>query len=266
MASLTRRSSASAGEAKGFTETAHSATSKGIASMQRLSEAIDRIKASSDETAKIVKTIDEIAFQTNLLALNASVEAARAGEAGKGFAVVAEEVRNLAMRSTDAAKNTAQLIAESVGSAVAGVALNREVLAKLDEIEGAVRKVSEVMREIADASELQRDGIAQVTAGVDQLNQVVQQTAANAEQSASAAEELNSQASEMRSLVGSFRLSARKAWERDPGDGAGVTPRRESPAAEAAKRPRPAAKRAPSREPAARDPFPLDDEKTLLSF
>ena len=170
-------------------------------------EAVDKIKNSSDETAKIVKTIDEIAFQTNLLALNAAVEAARAGEAGKGFAVVAEEVRNLAQRSAEAAKITADLISESVDNAESGVSLNQEVLGNLEEINSQVQKVSEVMGEIATASDQQSQGIEQINSGVEQLNSVTQQNAANAEESSSVAEELSSQVAEMQSLVARFQLS-----------------------------------------------------------
>jgi methyl-accepting chemotaxis protein len=175
--------------------------------MQRLSQAIDQIKSASDETAKIVKTIDEIAFQTNLLALNAAVEAARAGDAGKGFAVVAEEVRNLAMRSAEAAKNTATLIDEAVQKAGDGVSLNQEVLSNLEEIVSQVHKVSEVMGEIAASSEQQQEGVEQLNMAVGQLNQVTQQTAANSEEAASTAEELSGQAVEMQNMVQSFKLS-----------------------------------------------------------
>jgi methyl-accepting chemotaxis protein len=174
--------------------------------MQSLSAAVDRIKQSADATAKIVKTIDEIAFQTNLLALNAAVEAARAGDAGKGFAVVAEEVRNLAMRSAEAAKNTAELIEGSVKNAVEGVTINQEVLANLEEINKQVNQVSEVMAEIAAASDQQSQGVEQINSAIGQMNQVTQQTAANSEESAAAAEELSGQSEEMVSLVGSYQL------------------------------------------------------------
>ena len=188
-------------------EGAQDSTNRGVESMNRLSEAIDRIKTSSDETAKIVNTIDEIAFQTNLLALNAAVEAARAGDAGKGFAVVAEEVRNLAMRSAEAAKNTADLIEESVENAESGVSINQEMLQNLEEINAQVSKVGAVMEEIATGSNQQNEGIEQISTGVDQVNTVTQQSAANAEESASAAEELSSQSAEMQNLVRSFQLS-----------------------------------------------------------
>lgn len=207
MASMTRQNAANAEKARELTGQAQQGTRQGVGSMRRLSEAMARIKASSDETAKIVKTIDEIAFQTNLLALNAAVEAARAGDAGKGFAVVAEEVRNLAMRSAEAAKTTAQLIEESVQNAESGVNLNQEVMQHLEAIDAQVVKVTEVMAEIAAASAQQDQGIQQVTTAVEQMNQVTQQTAANAEESSAASEELNGQAEEMWSLVGAYKLS-----------------------------------------------------------
>jgi len=111
---MTKQNTLNAREASDVAEAARDSAQKGVESMKRMSSAINKIKTSSDATARIVKTIDEIAFQTNLLALNAAVEAARAGDAGKGFAVVAEEVRNLAQRSAEAAKNTANLIEEAV--------------------------------------------------------------------------------------------------------------------------------------------------------
>jgi methyl-accepting chemotaxis protein len=209
MASMTRQNTGNAKEARSLAEGARGSANKGLESMNRLSEAMEKIKSSSDATAKIVKTIDEIAFQTNLLALNAAVEAARAGDAGKGFAVVAEEVRNLAMRSAEAAKNTANMIEESVRNAESGVELNGEVLTKLQDINGQANKVGEVMAEIATASEQQTQGIDQVTTAVEQMNQLTQQNAANSEESASAAEELSGQGEELRALVNGFKLSVR---------------------------------------------------------
>jgi methyl-accepting chemotaxis protein len=208
MSAMTKQNAVNAKEAKSLSDGARSSSDKGVESMRRLSAAIDKIKASSDQTAKIVKTIDEIAFQTNLLALNAAVEAARAGDAGKGFAVVAEEVRNLAMRSADAAKNTANLIEESVKNAEGGVDINQEVLRNLEEITQQVRKVSEVMGEIAAASDQQSRGIDQINVAVEQMNQLTQDTAASSEESASASEELAGQATEMTGILSRFKLSA----------------------------------------------------------
>ncbi len=207
MDSVTHSASAGAKEARSLADGARTSANQGLAGMQRMSEAMERIKVSSDSTAKIVKTIDEIAFQTNLLALNAAVEAARAGDAGKGFAVVAEEVRNLAMRSAAAAKTTADLIEESVQNAQGGVELNRQVLAQLEDIVRQADRVGEVMSGVAVSSGEQQTGIEQVTAAVEQVNQVTQQNAANSEESASASEELSGQAEELRALVSQFRLS-----------------------------------------------------------
>ncbi|HEY3282403.1 MAG TPA: methyl-accepting chemotaxis protein [Armatimonadota bacterium] len=216
MASMADQNAANAREARSLTEAARSDAAKDVKSMDQLSQAIERIKSSSDDTAKIVKTIDEIAFQTNLLALNAAVEAARAGDAGKGFAVVAEEVRNLAMRSAEAAKNTAALIEESVRNSEQGVTIQTEVLRNLEAIEQDVDRVTEVVSEIAAASEQQSQGVQQVNQAVEQMNGLTQQNAANSEESASASQELASQAEEMLSMVSAFKLTTdqRRAMDR----------------------------------------------------
>jgi methyl-accepting chemotaxis protein len=257
MGSMTKQNTSNAKEAQRLSEAARNSTVKGVDSMKRLSSAMDQIKESSDSTAKIVKTIDEIAFQTNLLALNAAVEAARAGDAGKGFAVVAEEVRNLAMRSADAAKNTSGLIEESVRKAEGGVAINQEVLRNLQEINEHAEKVTEVMAEIASASEQQNQGIEQINKAIEQMNQVTQATAAGAEESASAAEELAGQAAEMKSMVQAFRLTTagRKS----------VAPRPAMPAAPAARKPMAQMQNKPRR---AEDliPFGEFDDKVLADF
>ncbi|MBN2320182.1 MAG: hypothetical protein JXR49_13950 [Acidobacteria bacterium] len=218
VAAMTKQNAENAGEAHNLSKIAETTTAAGVESMTRLSEAIDRIKASSDSTAKIIKTIDEIAFQTNLLALNAAVEAARAGDAGKGFAVVAEEVRNLAMRSAEAAKNTASLIEDSLKSSQDGVALNQEVLKKLNEINGQVNRVGSVMENIAQASEQQSQAVDQVNTIITQMNAVTQQVAANAEESAGGANELRRQAMELTSLVTTFRLSGNGTGGAESGD------------------------------------------------
>ncbi len=207
MSAMAKQSAANAREARELAVGARQGTQGGVESMTRLSDAMARIKTSSAATAKVVKTIDEIAFQTNLLALNAAVEAARAGDAGKGFAVVAEEVRSLAMRSAEAAKNTAGLIEESVRHAEHGVEVSTEVGRSLTEIERRVSKVDEVMGEVFAASEQQTQGIGQINLAVDQMNSVTQQVAANSEESASSSEELASQAGRMRAMVGRFVLS-----------------------------------------------------------
>jgi len=160
-----------------------------------------KIKTSSDETAKIIKTIDEIAFQTNLLALNAAVEAARAGEAGAGFAVVADEVRNLAMRAAEAAKNTSALIEGSVKQIQEGTGYVNRTNESFTRVSESSKKVGELISEIAAASKEQAEGIQQVNQAVSEMDKVVQSNAANAEESAAAAEEMSAQAEEMNSVV-----------------------------------------------------------------
>ncbi len=220
--SMSRGNAANANEARAMAQSSKQSAERGTASMHRLSQAIDRIKSAADQTAKIVKTIDEIAFQTNLLALNAAVEAARAGDAGKGFAVVAEEVRNLAMRSAEAAKTTSQMIDESVKKAEDGVILNREVLVNFEEIGKGITKVVEVMGEIAAASNMQSDGVAQINVAVENMSRETQQNAATTEEAASAAEELAGQATAMRNMAAEFHTTNASA-------GAFASPMRSAP-------------------------------------
>ena len=207
IASMSRQNETNSKEARSLSDDARETATRGMSSMKKLSVAVEKIKSSSDSTAKIVKTIEEIAFQTNLLALNAAVEAARAGDAGKGFAVVAEEVRNLAMRSAEAAKTTAQLIEEAVTNTNEGVKLNTEVSQNFEEINAQIEKVSAVVSEIAAASEQQNQGVTQINSAVEQLNLVTQQSAANSEESASTAEELASQSQDMLGLIETYKLS-----------------------------------------------------------
>ncbi len=207
MTASAAHSARSARDARTLTETTRESVAQGTASMERLCDAMEKIRQSSDQTARIVKTIDEIAFQTNLLALNAAVEAARAGDAGKGFAVVAEEVRSLALRSAEAAKNTTVLIEDAVLNARNGVVLNGEVMSRLGEIDRQVRQVNEVVSQIATAGEQQSEGVRQINQAVNALNGVTQQVAANAEESASASEELAGQSIQLRTMVGEFRIS-----------------------------------------------------------
>lgn len=207
ISNITNQNTVNSQEARLLSDTAMTSANSGIESMTKLSKAIEKIKNSSDATARIVKTIEEIAFQTNLLALNAAVEAARAGDAGKGFAVVAEEVRNLAMRSAEAAKTTAHLIEESAKNTEEGVLLNTEVYTKLEEINSQIAKVNAVVSDIVESSEKQNNGLRQITTATDQINLLTQQVAANSEESASASEELSGQSEEMLSLIDTFKLS-----------------------------------------------------------
>jgi methyl-accepting chemotaxis protein len=199
--SMTKQNADNTKQAKILACDAQGAAKDGKDSMDRMSKTIGKIKSSSDQTAKIIKTIDEIAFQTNLLALNAAVEAARAGEAGKGFAVVAEEVRNLAQRSAQAAKNTTELIEESQKNSNDGVSVTNEVAEILSKIVVSAEKVTHLIAEVAAASNEQAQGIEQVNTAVAQMDNVTQQNAANAEESASASEELSAQARELNDMV-----------------------------------------------------------------
>jgi methyl-accepting chemotaxis protein len=206
MLASSTQTAANARDARRMADVARASVVEGAGSMQRLSAAIASIKSSSDQTARIVKTIDEIAFQTNLLALNAAVEAARAGDAGRGFAVVAEEVRSLAIRSAEAAKTTALLIEQSVQSTASGVTLNAEVTERLSEIDRQVSQVSGVIGDIATAGEAQSHSVQQINHAVTELNSVTQQVAANAEESASASEELASQSEALTAMLSTFRI------------------------------------------------------------
>ena len=201
MSSMTKRNAESANKVKSLGSQARQAGDAAMGEMQAMSSAMNDIKSSSDDIAKIIKTIDEIAFQTNILALNAAVEAARAGEAGAGFAVVADEVRNLAQRCAQAAKETASKIEDSVQKSTNGVEISAKVAKSLEEIVSKARQVDELAGEVATASVEQSQGIEQVNTAVSQMDKVTQSNAANAEESASAAEELNAQAENLKEAV-----------------------------------------------------------------
>ncbi len=206
MSSMTKQNAVSATKANELAQSARGASDQGSAAMEKMVDSMDRIRGSAEGTAAIIKDINEIAFQTNLLALNAAVEAARAGAAGRGFAVVAEEVRNLALRSKEAAKKTESLINDSVQLSRQGETISRQVSSNLGEIVGSVNQVSEIIRTISTASAEQSRGVEQISKSVAQMDQVTQQNAASSEESSSAAEELSGQAQEMSSLVAQFKL------------------------------------------------------------
>ena len=206
MSAMTDRNAQNAGAAVSRSDDAQSRANACQEQMVRMSEAMGAIKQSSDSIAKVLKVIDEIAFQTNLLALNAAVEAARAGEAGKGFAVVAEEVRNLAGRSAQAARETAAMIEESTTRADRAVSLCGDVDASLRTIVDGTREVNELLAQIASASREQAQGIGQINSGVAELDKVTQQNAGNSEELAAASEETAAQVASLKQVVGQFRV------------------------------------------------------------
>ncbi len=201
MAAMTKLNANNADQANHLMVSTKETVSQARHSMEELTASMSEISRASEDTSKIIKTIDEIAFQTNLLALNAAVEAARAGEAGAGFAVVADEVRNLAMRAAEAAKNTADLIEGTVKRVKGGSELVEKTDKEFRQVAASVGKSGELVGEISAASQEQAQGIEQVNKAVNEMDRVVQQNAANAEESASASEEMNAQAERMKEFV-----------------------------------------------------------------
>jgi|WetSurMetagenome_2_1015567.scaffolds.fasta_scaffold03742_9 methyl-accepting chemotaxis protein len=202
MSSMTKQNADNASTADMLMKDSRKMVERANGSMTELTKSMDDISKASDETSKIIKTIDEIAFQTNLLALNAAVEAARAGEAGAGFAVVANEVRNLAMRAAEAAKNTSVLIEGTVKKVKEGSELVERTNGAFSEVSTSAAKVADLVSEIAAASSEQAQGIDQINKAVAEMDKVTQQTAANAEESASASEQMNAQAEQMKQVAG----------------------------------------------------------------
>ena len=213
--SMTKRNAENSVSAKKVANDARQAAETGSGDMQAMSAAMEEIKTAADNIGKIIRTIDEIAFQTNILALNAAVEAARAGEAGLGFAVVAEEVRGLAQRSAQAARETAGQIEDSIAKSSRGVVLSGKVASGLQDIVTKVREVDQLVAEIANASHEQNDGLDQVLRAVTQMDSVTQGNAASAEESAAATVEMNNEVdslrvaiSELNNLLGEVSKSA----------------------------------------------------------
>ena len=204
LANMTRRNAENAQKANDLAREARAAADKGAEDMQAMNQAMAAIKVSSDDIAKIIRTIDEIAFQTNNLALNAAVEAARAGEAGMGFAVVADEVRSLAQRSATAAKETAAKIEGAILKTAQGVQISQKVASALNDIVLKARQVDELASEVAGASHEQTQGISQINTAVGQMDKITQSSAASAEESAAAAQEMNAQVEVMKQVVASL--------------------------------------------------------------
>ncbi len=205
LAGMTRRNAENVRSGKISANAARAAAEAGETEMRGMLETMEALRRSSQDTTKIVKTIDEIAFQTSILALNAAVEAARAGEAGAGFAIVADEVRTLAHRSAVAAKETAEKIEQASRQSAQGAEFTTRVAAGLSEIASRVREVDGLMAELATASQEQSTGISQISTTISEIDKVTQTNAASAEETSSAAVELNAQSEELRTLA--LRLS-----------------------------------------------------------
>jgi methyl-accepting chemotaxis protein len=247
--SQAKTSSENADQASHLASAARDAAQQGSERMKSMVEAMNDINGSSQQIAKIIKVIDDIAFQTNLLALNAAVEAARAGKHGKGFAVVAEEVRNLASRSAKAARETAELIEASGKKVANGLSVAQGTSESFASIVGNVVKAADLVGEIAAASKEQAGGIGQISQGLSQIDQVTQRNTASAEETASAAEELRSNAGHIEELFARFRVG-------DEGSGARAAARR--PAGSGKKKPSSAA--APVKAPRTARAAPADGE------
>lgn len=198
----------SSSEARSLAENTLHEVETGTAEMGNLLNAMKKIDETTSEVSSIIKVIDEIAFQTNLLSLNAAVEAARAGKYGKGFAVVAEEVRSLANRSAEAARNTAELIENAVKQVKDGVENTDRTAAVLNDISESIKKLNGIASEVTKASSEQNNAIDEIKQGLEQVNQVVQQNSSISEQTASASEELSAQATMMKEIIGQFKLQS----------------------------------------------------------
>ena len=201
----TKTNAEMAGKAANLAETIKQNAEEGNKHMDEMMSAAEEINNASQEISKVIKTIDDIAFQTNILALNAAVEAARAGQHGKGFAVVAEEVRNLASKSAEAAKDTTGLIENSIEKAALGTKIANQTSQSLGEIMSGINESNEIVNEIAKSSGDQSMGISQINTGIEQVSSVVQQNSATAEESAASAEEMSTQSHLLEELVSRFK-------------------------------------------------------------
>jgi methyl-accepting chemotaxis protein len=211
---VSQRTSASAvareaSDARALTGSAHAASAQGTQALRALAEALGRIRTTAEATSRVVRTIDEIAFQTNLLALNAAVEAARAGDAGRGFAVVAEEVRALAIRSGEAARQTANLIEESLGAVLQGTSLGEDAVHGIAVVDQQISQLATTIGRVADAADGQQKNVSGVVAMLEQLSDLTMQGAATAEESSAAAEELRGQTATLLEQTSAFKIARR---------------------------------------------------------
>jgi methyl-accepting chemotaxis protein len=206
IAEKTKANALSANKAAALASTIKGSAEKGSLQMDDMMAAVNEINQASQSISKVIKVIDDIAFQTNILALNAAVEAARAGQHGKGFAVVADEVRNLAAKSAAAAKDTGELISNSMEKSEQGTRIAKDTAASLEGIVSGINESTQLITEIARSSGEQSLGITQINTGIDQVAQVVQQNSATAEESAAASEEMSSQANMLQDLISQFKL------------------------------------------------------------
>ncbi|GHV19951.1 hypothetical protein AGMMS49959_06220 [Planctomycetales bacterium] len=252
--SMTKQNADNANKTNATNQQTNKLIESGAKDVIDMTTAMNEINDSAEKISKIIKTIEDIAFQTNLLALNAAVEAARAGEAGKGFAVVSEEVRNLAGRSAQAARDTTELIEGTVARVKHGTEIANLLEKSFKQIEDGSQQVSELIAQITNASNEQATGMEQINSAVSQMDQVTQQNAASAEETASASEELSAQAATLNDMVRELvRLVT-------GGDGGGVS--RPAPAPRKPQ-PKPLAKPAPKKPATKALPAPKDGNKVI---